>query len=491
MRMVKKIALVVCAGVLSACADTGGIHTTAQPKPLSQLSLSAGLVPQSSPNAPKPQAQWWQVWGDAQLNRLMAEALAHNPTLALASARVREAAGMAEVAGAAQLPRVDFNGKVSGMHWANNALAPPTLGGANTWFNFTNLSASYALDLWGQNQARATAAVDVARARGEQARAAVLMLSSQMIQAYVLYAQDTAALGVLRQLQAWADKTVAIEQMRLNHGLTNADQVALATLSATEVADKIAVAQGDLQLRAEQIAVLTGRGVQTQTALQPPSLWAKHQPRWAWPVPQQVPIDLIGARPDVQARRWQVASAAQNITVARTAFYPNINLAANLGSFAASGGFLSFLKSNSAFASAGPSLSLPIFEGGRLRGQLRAETAAYDAAVAQYDHTVLTALSQVADSLTQIETLHARQASLTVAIQAANQEYAIAERRFAAGLSNRLPVLAAQNRQGALQLTQNEIDSQMLANYSGLFLALGGTVVPPAPAPARAEVQHE
>jgi len=479
MHAMQKIALVACVGWLSGCADTGGIHTTAKPKALSQLSLSAGLVHSAAKNEPQPQADWWRVWGDAQLNALMAEALAHNPTLALAAARVRAAAGLAEVAGAALRPRVDFNAKASGMHWANNALAPPTLGGANTWFNFTNLSATYALDIWGQNRARATAAADVVQAREAAARAAALMLSSQMMQAYVLYAEDSAQLNVLNQLRAWADKTVAIEQMRLTHGLSNADQVALATLSVTQVEDKIAVIQGDLLTRAEQIAVLTGRGVQTQTPLHPPSLFADNQPRWDWPVPHQVPIDLIGARPDVQARRWQVESAAQNIKVARTAFYPNINLVANLGSFAASGGFLSFLKSSSAFSSAGPSLSLPIFEGGRLRGQLRAETAAYDAAVAQYDHTVLTALSQVAEALTQLETLHARQAALTQAVQAADQEYAIAERRYAAGLSNRLPVLAAHNRQGALRLTQNELNSQVYANFSGLFIALGGTVLLP------------
>jgi hypothetical protein len=157
-----------CGGVgIAECVRRyGGIHITAQPKPLSQLSLSVGLVPLTAPNGPKPQAHWWQVWGDAQLDGLMAEALAHNPTLALAAARTREAAGLAEVAGAALRPRVDFNSKLSGMHWANNALAPPTLGGANTWFNFTNLSASTALDIWGQNRARATAAERIMQRAG-------------------------------------------------------------------------------------------------------------------------------------------------------------------------------------------------------------------------------------------------------------------------------------------------------------------------------------
>lgn len=492
MRAVQKLGVVLCAGLLSACADTGGIHSTLVPKPLSQLSLSHGLVNLSQADSPKPQADWWRMLGDAQLDGLMDEVLAHSPTVALAAAHVREAMGLGEVAGASLKPRVDFKGKVSGMHWADNALAPPTLGGADTWFNFTNLSVSYALDIWGQNRARALAATDLARARVESQRAAVLLLSSQMVQAYVFYAHDTTQLRVLTQWQASADKAVAIEQIRLAHGLTDADQVALAALSAAQVAEQITVLNGDLQLRVEQIAILTGRGVRTRIPLRPPSLLGESQPKFNWQVPHHVLINLIGARPDVQARRWEVESATQNIKVARTAFYPNINLAANLGSFTASGGFLSFLKSNSAFYSAGPSVSLPIFEGGRLRGQLRAQTARYDAAVAQYDQTLLTALSQVAEALTQLQTLQARQAVLTLAVRAADQEYAIAQRRYAAGLSNRLPVLAAQNRQCALQLKQDEIDSQVLANFAGLFAALGGTVLPEArPVPPMAGSLYE
>jgi outer membrane protein TolC len=197
-----------------------------------------------------------------------------------------------------------------------------------------------------------------------------------------------------------------------------------------------------------------------------------------WSVPHDVPADLIGSRPDVRARRWQAEAIAQDIHAARTAFYPDINLAAYVGGLAASGGFTSFLQSNSAHYGVVPALTLPIFEGGRLRGQLRERTAAYDEAIAEYDKALLTALQQTASALTQLHTLAERRDALNDARRAAGEDEKRAEQRFAAGLTNRLPVLSARQMVLNLEAQRISLNAEASAALAQLYAALGGAVLP-------------
>jgi len=474
MHAVQKIALVVCVGLLSACADMGGIHATAQPKPLSQLRLSAGLVLASLQHGAKPQADWWRALGDAQLNALMDAALAHNPDLALARARRAQAAGLSAVAGAPLLPQANLDGQVGRAHWTENQFFPPPFGGSTTWDNALNLSASYSLDLWGQHRAAALAAQDrVGVSRAERA-AAQLLLSSELVCRYVRYAADAALQDAWRALAANAAQAVRIEQIRLAHGLTNAQSLHQAEALAARIQENLAKLHGDKQLRALQIAVLTGSGTATQTPLQRPSLPIDA----AWRVPEKVPIDLLGLRPDVAARRGQVSAAGEDVTVARAAFYPNVNLAAYVGGLAASGGFLEFLKLGSAHYGVTPALTLPIFDGGRLRGNLQAQTGAYDEAVARYNQALLTALKQTATALTALRTLAEQRTALDSQHQIAKANAALAQQRFAAGLSNRLPLLQAERSVLQLQIERTELNASAIEQLTLLFAALGGTVLP-------------
>lgn len=474
MHVVKKIALVMSLGLLSACADRGDIHATAQPKPLSQLDLSAGLVLASPKHDAKPQTDWWQALGDAQLNALMDEALAHNPDLAVARARMAQAEGLSRVAGAPLLPQVNGNGQVGRAHWTENQFFPPPFGGSTTWDNALNLSASYSLDLWGQHRAALLAAEDrvgVSRAEGE---AAQLLLSSELVRSYVHYAADVALEDVWMALAANAAQAVRIEHIRLDHGLTDARSWHQAEALAAGIQADFAKLNGDKQLRALQIATLTGRGTATSVPLRRPNLRIDA----AWRVPEAVPIDLLGRRPDVAARRWQVSAAGEDITVARAAFYPNVNLVAYLGGLAAAGSFLEFLKPGSAHYGVTPAFTLPIFDGGRLRGNLQAQTGAYDAAVARYDQALLTALKQTATALTALRSLAERRTALDAQHEVATENAALAQQRFAAGLSNRLPLLQAERSVLALQVERTTLNASAIEQLTRLFAALGGTVLP-------------
>jgi outer membrane protein TolC len=153
-------------------------------------------------------------------------------------------------------------------------------------------------------------------------------------------------------------------------------------------------------------------------------------------------------------------------------------LAAYVGGLAASGGFLEFLKLGSAHYGVTPALTLPIFDGGRLRGNLQAQTGAYDEAVARYNQALLTALKQTATALTALRTLSEQRTALDSQHQIAKANTALAQQRFAAGLSNRLPLLQAERSVLQLQVERTELNASAIEQLTSLFAALGGTVLP-------------
>ncbi|WP_198287425.1 TolC family protein, partial [Burkholderia ubonensis] len=146
----------------------------------------------------------------------------------------------------------------------------------------------------------------------------------------------------------------------------------------------------------------------------------------------------------VLAARYRVEAESAGIDAARAAFYPDVNLLAFAG--VQSFGFRALLHGNSGTVGAGPAITLPIFEGGRLRAGLRAQTAAYNAAVAEYDDTLVNALAQVSDALVQIDALGRQRALRREALTRAQRTYDIETQRYRKGISGYLEVLLAESR---------------------------------------------
>lgn len=413
------------------------------------------------------------AFGDRQLDRLVELALANNPDLAVARARLETARGLSRVAGAPLVPRADLTGQVGRAHWSSNQFFPPPFGGTQTWDNAINLTAAYSLDLWGGNRAAAQAAQDQVAQRLAERDAARLLLTTDLVRVYLRYAQACALRSETAAMAAHAETRLRIEMLRLRHGLTDADRVNRAEAQRAAYEQNERSIAGEIRLLAVQLAVLSGQGVSTAHPLQLPSIDLTA----SWHPPSHVPADLVGRRPDVQARRWQVAAAAQSVRMAQVAFYPNVDLTAYLGGLAAAGGFLTFLRSSSANYGVTPALSLPIFEGGRLRGQLRAQSGRYDEAVARYDQTLRTALQQVADALTRVQTLAQERDALRRQRAAAEADRQIAQRRYDAGLTNRLPVLSAADAVLQVDRKMTALNAQALDALTVLFAGLGGAVI--------------
>jgi NodT family efflux transporter outer membrane factor (OMF) lipoprotein len=192
-------------------------------------------------------------------------------------------------------------------------------------------------------------------------------------------------------------------------------------------------------------------------------------------LPDQLPANLIGRRPDVLAYRWRAEAAQQGIEGAKAEFYPNINLLAFIGFQAL--GFGQLISTAASIAGVGPAISLPIFDGGRRRGNLSAKTASYDIAVENYNAIVLNALQDVSDQLVILQSNAKQRKEVELSLASAHRAHELATTSYRAGLSNYQHVLDTHS----VVLRQQEIIAQLqavrLGTYAGLMRALGGGTI--------------
>jgi NodT family efflux transporter outer membrane factor (OMF) lipoprotein len=189
-----------------------------------------------------------------------------------------------------------------------------------------------------------------------------------------------------------------------------------------------------------------------------------------------VPAELLGRRPDLTAERWRVEAASKDIASAKAEFYPNVNLAAFIGLQGLGGGGL--LTAASRMLGAGPAVTLPIFDAGRLRGNLAAKDADYDIAVEQYNQTLADAMREVVDQLASFRSLDEQKRQQAAAVATAQEAYDLALLRYREGLGNYLQVLAAEQALLAQESLDADLRARDLSLAISLFRALGGGYEP-------------
>lgn len=456
------------AALLAGCASSAGLRPSAAPADPARLAARRTLS--AAPLSPSawPGANWWKRLGDPQLDALIEEALAHSPSIRLARARVERARGIAQAAGAPLRPQASGSATATRERFTENFIYPPPYGGAWFWQNQATLDFSYDFDFWGKNAAAYAAAIGEARAAAADAYAARLVLASAIAHAYVGLARAFGHLDLARDTLAQRERILGLVKARVAAGLDSQVELKEAEAALPAARESIAQFRESIALARNQLAALVGKGPDRGLEIKRPHLAAPSGPL----LPSRLPADLIGRRPDIVASRWRVEAAARDIDRARAEFYPNVNLAAFVG--LQSLGWSKFLQTGSTIAGVGPALSLPIFDGGRLRGNLRASDAAYDAAVAQYDQTLTDALRAVADQLAVFRSIERQRPQLRAARAATRAAYDLALTRYKAGLASYLSVLNAQSQvtdQDALavDLRARELDASI-----DLAHALGG-----------------
>ena len=456
------------AALVAGCASDGGLKPSAHLNDATTLKAGATLARMPVSPAAWPARDWWQRYGDAQLDRMVDEALASSPTMRMAEARVRQAAAVAGIAEAAQSPQLGAGARSNRVEFSENSNVPKPLAGSWKWSNEATLNFSYELDFWGKNQSAVDAALNRQKAAEVETEAVRLMLTVGMTQTYLklsqLYAQRDLAASVLADRQ----HILALTGERVVARIDSQADLKQAELAIPVAKADIAQADEGIALVRTQLAALMGSGPDRGLAIARPQL------RQVRPsaVPSTLSSDLIARRPDVVAQRWRVEGLRKDIEVAHAQFYPTINLNGLIG--LQSLGFSKFLLGSSGIASAGGALSLPIFDGGRLRSNLALRDADYDLAVEAYNQTIVDALRDVVSQLVAIQWLAERNALQGEALATAQQAYELAEQRYRAGLGNYLQVLAAQIQVLAQQRGQIELDTRAFDLDMQLARALGG-----------------
>jgi NodT family efflux transporter outer membrane factor (OMF) lipoprotein len=464
-------AVVIAAALLAGCADMGKVQPQAvQVKP---ADLHPGkALSAASANVAWPDEHWWEALHDAQLNQLVNTALSDNPSLRATLARVRQAESLAGVAQAATLPRVDASASADRELYSAHSTIPAPLAGNYAWKNTATLSGSYDLDLWGRNRDALAAALDEVHMAAAESQMARLTLETSIVRSYVQLSLAYALQDSVAENLAQRQRILDITRRRKAAGL--ASDIDVTSIETTLPAGRREHEQyGEtIALLRNQLAALIGKGPGDGDAIARPMLALQAGAHDA--IPANLPAELVGRRPDIVAQRWRVEAAGARIAGAKKDFYPNINLAAFIG--VQSLGFGHFLEAGSQMRGITPAISLPVFEGGRLRSQLGNQTAIYDGAVEQYNATVIQAMSDVANAVVKMESVRQQDALAQRALESARRQQQLAERAYQAGLTDTLNVINAQLVLLNEQQQMAQVASKQLDNFALLMSALGGGI---------------
>ncbi len=416
-----------------------------------------------------PDEGWWRALGDPQLDRLVADALAHNPGLAGALARVRAAEAQAAIAGSGNDPQLSFGASATRERVSANYIFPPPFAGGTFWEGRLGADFAWNLDFFGRQGALIEQARRVADAAALDAAGTQLLLSSTVTQAYVEYERAERLGALAMQARTQREHLLELTRQRVQAGLDSDVELrgAEASLAAVDV-ERRQTALG-LESAVHALAALTGRGADAYAAMPGPGLDLER----ALDLPAELPADLLAHRPDVSAARLRIAAAQSGREAAHANFYPNVNLVAFAGF--TSIGLDKLLEGDSHQWSVGPALHLPIFDAGRLKAEYRRSGAELDAATASYDEAVLRAVRDAADQLSRLQALQAQLADQQRALAAAEDAYRLAEQRYGAGLASRLTVLNAETQVLNARRQRVNLLADRTSARVALLVALGGS----------------
>jgi NodT family efflux transporter outer membrane factor (OMF) lipoprotein len=447
--------------LLGGCASSAGITSAAQPVAPASIGLDA------SASAPAVADDWWRGFGDPALNEIVDRAIAGNPSLKVAQARLERAQATVGAAQANGSPRVDGKVDATRQRFSGNNIYPPPIGGSVQTLVNAQLSASYEFDFFGRNRAAIESAIGAERAAQADLQASRIVLASNAARTYVqlgrLFEQREVAARSLKQ----RDEVLALIRQRVAGGLDTNVELRQGEGALPESRQQIEQLEEQIALARHTLAALTAQPPNAYDNLVVPLRTVQ-----AVQVPNALPADLLGRRADVSAARWRIEAATSDVKSARASFYPNVNLTAFLG--LSSIGFDQLVKSSSESWGVGPAITLPIFDSGRLRANLRGKTADLDAAIESYNNAVLDAVHDAADQVSSVRSIERQQAEQANAAAAAESAYDLATQRYRAGLGTYLVVLNAE----ASVLNQRRLGADLKARalevQIALIRALGG-----------------
>ncbi|MFJ2367090.1 efflux transporter outer membrane subunit [Pseudomonas sp. NPDC087697] len=478
------LSLVLLAMSLAGCASYSGLNTQGVSLDAKTLKAGQSLSGVTLSPAAWPKSDWWKSLGDPQLDGLIREALHDSPDMQIADARAHQASAAAYAADAARMPTLDASASVSRSRLARDK-DPTGVGGTYSTVRSIGASFNYTFDLWGGQRATWEAALGQARAAEVDQQAAQLTLSADVARAYSNLGQAHIVYDLANDDLKRTRQMLDLSKLRLSSGIDS--QYQYQQTESLEASSEAALIDAEKTLQSAKIAlaVLLGKGPDRGNEIARPKVLQAS----AVALPSTLPAELLGRRPDLIAARWRVEAASKNIDAGKTKFYPNLNLSAAAGTESLLGDAL--FGSASRFFNIMPTVSLPIFDGGRLRANLDARDADYDLAVAQYNKTLVKALGDVSDTISQLRDIGRQIGAQQHATDIAQDSYNTVVQRYGSGIGNYLDVLSieqqllqTQRQLANLNAEQIDLSIQLMQALGGGFQADTLAAATPSPAPA-------
>lgn len=450
-----KTACIAVALALAGCATVSPTLKPGVSAPAAWNEVAA------QPTAPLS-AEWWSAFGSTELQGLVTAALAGSPDLAIAVERVRQAEAQVQVAGASLFPTLNL-----GAGSSRRATDSSRAGSSTSDSTSVTLTASYELDLWGRNAADVRSAEASLRATAFDRDAARLTLIAGVATGYFEVLSLRGRLAIARENLAIAERVQSLVAVRARNGA--ASQLDVERQQATVLSQRAALLPLEQQEKQTlaALAILIGRvpeGFDVKAA----SLADLALPA----VNPGLPAELLVRRPDLAAAEAQVAAANGNVAAARAALLPGIQLTGAAG--VSSAALLSVLSGPTSAISLAVSLLQPIFDGGRLRGQVAISESRERELVESYRKAILAALADVEQALVAVSRSAQREALQAQVQESARNALRLAEIRYREGADDLLSVLEAQRTLFQAQDQLAAIRLDRLAGTVGLYKALGG-----------------
>lgn len=398
---------------------------------------------------------WWQAVGSAPLDALVAAALQGNPSLAVAEARVRAAAATLRLQRGGRRLHISAAGRLTAEHFSQDGLHATANGQSVLYGEVDPLIARVHITHFGRIDDEVRAAFGGLQAVAADRAEARLIVTTQIVRTYFAAEAARTERAYWHAMCRDAYRLLVLSRIRQRDGLSGA-RLVYADEERLNVASQAyrKAATALVRLR-NSLGALAGRGPAFERTVALGALPAQTR----LPLPSRISLALVARRPDVLAARRLLAAAAARVGAARAAFYPDVNLVFFAGWNSISLRDL-FDPVNLARA-IGPTVSLPIFEGGTLRASLAKQEAVFVAARAQYQEALVAAVREVADGVARLRQVRHDLATQTKALRAAQRQKALAQQAFRAGLTDRAPLLQAdsvwwreQTREVALRAAQ-------------------------------------
>ena len=450
---------IALSGLLAGCAAVGPNYDRPKlPTPPQYRFVEGPSQAQSLADAP-----WFQVFDDPTLQQLIRDAIANNLDLRVAVAHVEEARARAGIAKSYLYPEV--NGTAAyGVRGASSTDEPDDNPHQSGVYGF---HLSWELDLFGRLRRGQEAAMALALASEQGRRGVLVTLVGDVATNYFLLRELDLQLQIARATLQINDETVTYFQNRLDGGVSNRLELDRIQALRAQTAAAIPTIEGQIGLVENLISLLLGRPPGPIT--RQPLVTAEAQPP---PIPPGLPATLLERRPDVVQAEQQLVAANADIGVAKSLFYPTISLTGFLGGV--SGDLTSFLGGSGALWSLSPGLFQPIFQAGRIRRNLEAAQARFDAALAEYQKAALNSYREVANSLLTIQKLAQQRGFREAGVIALQDASDLARARYDSGLASYIEILTADQDLFERQLALAQTRGAELRARAELYRALGG-----------------